>query len=704
MTENTRVKLRIDDKEVDAPLGSTILQAALDAGIYIPHLCHHPDLPPGGVCRLCVVEVEGKERPVCACLTPVGEGMVVRTQSEQVARLRRLAIDLILAAHPVDCGTCQKYLNCELQSLKQYLGVEEPIVPRRGKLLPVNKSNPLFFHDPNKCVLCGRCVRACWDLREVGVLRYLEKNEEFFVYTADELPLAEAGCRFCGACAEVCPTGAIQDKEEELAKAKNRRAALVPCRGTCPGEIDVPRYLRFIRQGNYWAAAAVVREKVPFPLVLGFVCDHPCEVVCRRRAVNEAIAIRELKRFAAERDSGEWKAKAAVGEPTGKRVAVVGSGPAGLTAAYFLRLKGHEVTVFEAMPEPGGMLRYGIPGYRLPGWALGRDLEEIRRLGVQIQTQMRVDSAEELLAQGYDAVLVAVGAQRGVKLPVPGSDGEGVLVGLEFLKKVNAGEVVTVGHSVMVLGGGNVAFDCARVAKRLGADKVYLACLECREKMPASEDEIRQGEDEGIVLMPARTATRLLRSNGTLVGVELLAVEDFHFEEDGSVEIETVYGSEEVVEVDTVIYAVGQAVDLPESFGIERTERGLVAIDEYSFSTSQEGVFAAGDAVTGTTSVVKAAASGRRAARAIDLYLEGSGELDRKLAPPQAQAKCLGPRPGFAYLPRVAEKSLPPEQRVASFCAVVEGLNEEEALYEADRCLECDLRLNITPIKFWGSY
>jgi len=629
---------------------------------------------------------------------------VVRTQSEKVRRLRRLAIDLLLAAHQVDCGSCQKYLNCELQSLKQYLGVEDPIVERRGKLLPLNTTNPLFVHDPNKCVLCGRCVRACWDLRGVKVLCYQKANNEFYVYTAQGLSLAESGCRFCGACAEVCPTGAIQDKEEELSKGKNRRAALVPCRSTCPAEIDVPRYLRFIRGREYWAAAAVVREKVPLPLVLGFVCEHPCEMVCRRRPVNEPLAIRYLKRFAAQHDTEEWKAAAVPAEPTGKRVAVVGSGPAGLTAAYFLRLKGHGVTIFEAMKEPGGLLRYGIPSYRLPRWALERDLGEIYRVGVEIQTQAMVESTDQLLAKRYDAVLVAVGAQKGVRLSLPGADGEGVMIGLDFLKKVNAGEKIVLGGRVLVLGGGNVAFDCARTARRLGAGEVYLACLEDRESMPASEEEIQEGEEEGVVVLPARTATRVVRERGRVMGVELLKVENFAFAEDGSVELETVEGSEEVLEAENVIFAVGQAVELPHGFTLSCTERGFIEVDPYSLATSQEGVFAAGDAVTGTSSVVKAAASGRRAARAIDMYLEGTGDLDLRLAPAQFQPKFLGSYPGFAFLPRVAGKRVDPQERIAAFCPVEKELSAEEAAYEAKRCLECDLRIGITPVKFWSAY
>jgi formate dehydrogenase beta subunit len=258
------------------------------------------------------VEVEGGLSPEAAgavpsCLTPVAEGLVVTTQSDDLAARRRLAMELILATHPPECGSCEKYLNCELQSLKQYLGVEELRIKRHAKLLPVISSNPLFVYDPNKCVLCGRCVRACWGVREVGALHYRQENGEYYVHTPDDVSLAEAACRFCGACTEVCPTGAIQDKEE-LMRDRNRKAALVPCKSACPAEIDVPRYVRLISEGDYAGAAAVVRERAPFPLVLGYVCDHPCEDVCRRGEVNESVAIRELKRFAAEQDDGSvWQ-------------------------------------------------------------------------------------------------------------------------------------------------------------------------------------------------------------------------------------------------------------------------------------------------------------------------------------------------------------------------------------------------------------
>ncbi|MBN1177260.1 MAG: FAD-dependent oxidoreductase [Dehalococcoidales bacterium] len=703
MSEET-VKLNIDGREVETQKGKSVLDAALDAGIYVPHLCHHPDLPPIGACRLCIVEIEGTEGLVPSCITTAVDCMVVKTKSGEIDRMRRLALELTLAGHPADCGSCDKYLNCELQSLKQYFSCEDLHVRDRSKLLPINNSNPLFVHDPNKCVVCGRCVRACYDLRGVGVLFYTKKGRETMTGTAADLPLGDAGCLFCGACAEVCPTGAIQDKEE-LVKDKKRRHALIPCRYTCPAEIDVPRYIRHIKEGNYAAAAAVIREKAPFPSVLGYVCDHPCEDVCRRGEVNEAISIRELKRFAAEHDEQRvWANNSSKKEPTGKKIAIIGSGPAGLTAAYYLNNQGHAVNVYEAMPSAGGMMRGGIPEYRLPRDVLDREIKDITKRGVEIKTGVKVESVDALLEEGYDAVVVAVGTHCGQKLAIPGADNPEVLIGVDFLKDVNSGNEVKTGDKVMVLGGGNVAFDCARAAVRLGAKQVQLACLESRETMPATDDEIRQGEEEGIIVHPARSFTRIVEENGKVTGVEFVNVASLTFDEDKNPCIETVENSTHVLEADTVIFAIGQRPEIPPDFGLDTGRGSLIEIDSFTLSTNKEGVFAAGDAVIGTSSVIKAIASGRKAAAAADRYLGGSGIIDEKLVGVTEPEPCLGLEGGFASLKRCEESCVPPEERVKGFDKVVLDMDEETAESESKRCLQCDLRLKITSVKFWGNY
>jgi NADPH-dependent glutamate synthase beta subunit-like oxidoreductase len=547
-------------------------------------------------------------------------------------------------------------------------------------------------------------VRACHDLRGVGVLSLVKKGKEAYIGTGSDSPLADAGCRFCGACVEVCPTGALRDKEE-LTRGKSRRAARVPCRYTCPAEIDIPRYLRLIRERKYSEATAVIREKVPFPKVLGYVCNHPCEAVCRRGEVNEAISIKELKRFAAERDYTKlWAKSSRKAEPTGKRVAIVGSGPAGLTAAYYLSKLGRAVTVFEALPFPGGMMRIGIPEYRVPKDVLDEEIREIESMGVGIKTNSRVDSLDALFEQGYHAIVVAIGTQEGQKLPISGADQDEVLVSMDFLKDVNLGKKVKVGKKVLVLGGGNVAFDCARVARRLGANEVRLACLESRDRMVATPEEISQGEEEGVVIHPSRTFTRILRENGQIVGVESLNVDSFEFDEEGRAQVNVIQGSEHILQADTVIFAIGQRPQIPARFELVTGRGNQIEVDSYTFQTSREGVYAVGDAVTGTTSVIEAIASGRNGAAVVDRYLGGSGDIDEALVPIEKPEPGLGRREGFARESRFENPRSPPDERVVSFCPIVHDLDEKAAVAESHRCLQCDLRLKMTPVKFWGDY
>ena len=699
------IKLNINGREVETKKGKTVLEAALEGGIYIPHLCYHPNLTPVGACRLCIVEIEGIEGLPPSCTTPAAEGMVVNTKTPQIDQMRLLAMELILSRHPADCTTCSQYLNCELQSVKQYIGTSEELsVRRRLKPFATNISNPLFVHDFVRCILCGRCVRACHDLRGVGVLSFMKKGKDTYVGTAFDRSLIEANCRFCGACVEVCPTGALRDKEE-LTRGKSRRAARIPCRYNCPAEIDIPRYVRFISEKNYSAATAVIREKVPFPRVLGYICNHPCEIACRRSELNEAISIRELKRFAVERDDDKlWEKNFQKAPPTGKRVAIIGSGPAGLTAAYYLSKLGHTVTVFESLPFPGGMMRVGMPEYRLPRDVLNTEIKEIENLGVDIRTNTRVDSLDALLEGGYNAVLVAVGAHQGQKLPIPGADLDGVLIGTQFLRDVNLGKSVKVGKRVLVLGGGNVAFDCARIARRLGANEVHIACLEPRDHMLATAEEIEQGEEEGIVIHPSQTFSKILSDHRHVTGVECLDVESFEFDDEGRVHIDTIESSEHILPADTVIFAIGQCPEIPAQFGLTTGQGNRIEVDPYSFVTNREGIFAAGDAVTGTTSVIEAIATGRKGAISIDEYLGGSGMIDEELAPVDEPAPWLGRTENVAYQHRSETSRIPVEQRIDNFCEIVHGLDEQAAFEESQRCLQCDLRLKIKPVKFWGDY
>lgn len=699
------VNIRIDGKEIEAKPGTSVLHAALGAGIYIPHLCDHPDLRPVGGCRLCLVEIKDVSGYPASCTTTVFEGMEVTSKTEPILNLRRLALELLLADHPEECSTCTKYLNCELQSLKQYLGISEHLsVRRRPKFIPPDLSHPLFNYDFARCVNCGRCVRACNELRGAEVLSFVKWGEENCAGIPVGKTWEEAGCRFCGACVEVCPTGAIMDKPE-LVQGRRRRDALVPCRANCPAEIDTARYVRFLSEGKYSESAAVIREKVPLPLVLGYVCSHPCESVCRRALVNSPISLRNLKRFAIENDRQEiWRKNARHETPTGKRVAVVGSGPAGLTAAYYLAKLGYEVVIFEALSEPGGMLRYGIPEYRLPREIIAREVEEVLNLGVEIRTNTRVESLESLIDDDdFDAVVVAVGAHKGTKLPIPGNDLTGVLDAVGFLRNVNLGTPDKLGKKLVIVGGGNVAFDCARVARRLGVEEIHVACIEPRDGMLASPEEIDEAIEEGIVIRASKGFVRVLGENGSVSGLECRDVASFSFDE-GRLQVQYVPGSEHVLSADTLIFAIGQRPEIPEDFDLETTSRGLVEIDEYSLETNLEGVFAAGDAVFGTTSVIKAIASARKTASAVDKFLGGNGNIDEVLAPPVEWQPFIGKANGSSAEPRHELHRIEAADRVKSFRLVECGFPEPEALAEASRCLNCNLRLQITPVRFWGDY
>jgi NADPH-dependent glutamate synthase beta subunit-like oxidoreductase/formate hydrogenlyase subunit 6/NADH:ubiquinone oxidoreductase subunit I/ferredoxin len=682
------IAFKIDGREVEAHEGTSILDAALAAGIYIPHLCHHPDLPPIGACGLCVVQIEGEEHLIPSCFAPVAAAMRVTTKTEKIDRVRALALELILSGHPPDCGTCNKYLNCELQALKQYLTIEELKVRRRTKPFPIIRDNPLFVQDFSRCVLCGRCVRACHELRGAGVLVYKKRGKESYIGTALGLPLAESGCKFCGACAEVCPTGAIMDKEE-LVRGKSRKNALVPCTYACPAEIDVPRYIRYIRQKDYAAATAVIREKVPLPAVLGYVCNHPCEAACRRNLVNQAISIRNLKRYAAGHDTqGLWEKNRKKKPSTQKKVAIIGSGPAGLTAAYYLSNQGHSVTVFESLPSAGGMMRYGIPEYRLPRNVLDQEIAHIEKMGVAITLHTRIESLDGLFENGFDAIVLALGTHKGQKLPIDGADSDGVWTGVEFLRDVNRGKVVFVGRRVVVIGGGNVAVDCARMVKRLGAEQVHVACVEDRAGMRADSEEIEQGEAEGIRMHPSKSIRRILCDNGKVAGAEFLDVDSFAFDEDGNLQLETVENSQLHIPADTVIFAIGQKPELPQGFRLEWSPKNFIETDPHSFQTSREGVFAAGDAVSGKGSLIDAIASGRRAAVAVDSFLDGSGVVNEKLAPTMEPSPNIGSGEGFASMDRCG----------------LGAMDEASAIGESLRCLQCDLRLKIATVKIWSNY
>ena len=695
--------ITIDGTRLEVPENKNVLECALEAGIYIPHLCHHPDLPENGSCRMCIVEVEGQEGVTTSCTLRAQDGMVVHTTSERINKLRTLALELLLAGHPEDCSTCPKYGNCELQTLIQYIGANNARMRTRIKGIKMEEGNPLLIHDMNRCVLCGRCVRACNKLRGVGVLQYNKKDLETYVGTLHGKLLKDEDCRFCTACAEVCPTGSIRDKLQLLTTNLKKEEALVPCRTACPAHTDIPRYIRFVKEGDYDAAVAVIREKVPFPNALGHVCSHACELECKRKEVSEAMSIRDIKRYAAEHDTGRyWKGKGKQLPDTGKKVCVVGGGPAGLTAAYYLRKQGHAVTVKEALPTVGGMMSYGIPSYRLPREIVAQEAKVIEDQGVVIETNTKVEKPVELRKE-YDAVLMTIGAHKGVRLPMEGSELPGVLLNIDFLRNASLGQETGMGKRIIVLGGGNVAFDCARTAKRLGAEEIHLACLEAREVMTADDEEIEQAKEEGIFVHPVQAFERITGTDA-VTGVDFMNVKSFTFDENRRAIIEKEEGSEHHIDADTVIFATGQRPDLTEEAGLTLGRANSIVVKENSLATETEGVFAAGDVVYGTKSVILAIASGRDAAVEIDKYLGGDGDISETLAPKQHADPKIGKVEGFGYFGRTKTQVTPAAERQDNFNEVDHGICDADICGEASRCLQCDLRLQIHPSRLWTEY
>ena len=485
----------------------------------------------------------------------------------------------------------------------------------------------------------------------------------------------------------------FRDEYEEHIKRHHCRAAVckglvtAPCSHTCPAGVDIPRYIRFIAEGKPAEATAVIREKIPFPSVCGHVCVHPCEAKCRRSELDESIAIRVLKRFATEHDTELWKLNSKVAPATNKQIAVIGSGPAGLTAAYYLAKLGHSVTVFEALPEPGGMMRVGIPDYRLPKNILKAEIKEIENIGVEIRTNTRVDSVESLFNEGYRAIFLAIGAHQGIKIGVEGEDSPKVKDCVSFLRDVNLGKEVRTGDRVAVIGGGNAAIDSARTALRLGAKEVTVVYRRTRIEMPASPEEIGEALVEGIKIYFLATPSRVTSRDGELQ-LECIRMELGAVDSSGRRRPEPIKGSEFSLSFDTIIAAIGQRPEIPDQFDLPIGRGNTIQVDPDTLATDREGIFAGGDAATGPASVIEAIAAGRQAAISIDKYLGGNGVIDETLAPSEG---VVTPLEEAEEERRPQMPTLAVEQRLNSFSEVELSWSEETAIKEAKRCLRCDL-------------
>ncbi|WP_162459100.1 FAD-dependent oxidoreductase [Desulfosarcina ovata] len=736
------IELTINDRKVSAEAGISILEAARQAGIYIPSLCYHPSVPSSNLmpdkfiyqggkrihneqaldadanCNLCLVQVHGRGAIVKACETPVEAGMVVTTENDEIKKKRKESLTSILAHHPNICLTCDRdprcppfgvcsrsanvpdrcvacpgYATCELIRIVGHIGMVGITIPREPVDASLIDDNPFLDFDPKLCVGCTRCIRFCKEVRGIGALGYVSKEGR--IITGTKAPsFQESGCHFCFGCVEVCPTGALADKKtkwNEKKEGEERKKDVVPCMAACPLQIDIPAYLYAVTKKNYDDALEIIQEKLPFASLCGHVCTHPCESACRRNELDQPVAIKAIKRFVAETVPFVETPSKAVSD---KKVAVVGSGPAGMTAAYFLRKKGgHQVTVFEAFSEAGGMPLTGIPRFRLPKTVLNLELERLRRIGVEIITNQPVESVSDLFKSGFNAVLISIGAHEEIFLGIPGEENPGIMGAIGLLRKVNSGEKVDLGDRVAIIGGGNVAFDAARVSKRLGAKEVTIVYRRSEEEMPADAEEVKQAADEGINYMYLASPIRY-ELNGKKIRVECIRNKLKRPDASGRPRPKPVKGSEFSFEVDRVITAIGQNTRMLQELHTDMDVNGRFKVEENTLMMNTDGVFAAGDAVSGPKTVTTAIAMGAKAANTINTYLGGQMIVDLATFNPENLPQQLEQDDKF-LAKRMPMPLRPVENRKNNFEQVELGLTEEMAVAEAKRCLRCSLRLGI---------
>ena len=566
------INLTINGKQITAPEGSTILEAARANGIDIPTLCYDKAVEIYGACGLCVVEAEGIPKLLRSCSAKCTEGMVVNTESERVVQSRKIAMELLMSAHDGDC--------------------------------------------------------------------------------------------------------------------------VAPCQLNCPARTDCQGYVGLIANGEYESAIKLIKNKIPLPASIGRVCPHPCEKACRRKNVEEPINIAQLKAFAADIDLNKDSYMPDVMERSGKKVAIIGGGPAGLTAAYYLNIMGHDVTVYDMMEKMGGMLRYGIPQYRLPKEVLDKEIAIIEKSGVKLVNNVKLgkDFTIESLKAENDAVIVAVGAWQSSSMRTPGEDLEGVYGGIDFLRAVIKGNAPAIGERVAICGGGNTAMDACRTAVRLGAKEVYVIYRRTRNEMPADQLEIDEAEEEGVIYKFLTNPLSFNGENGKLKSVTLQIMELGEPDASGRRRPVPVEGKTEEIPLDSVILAIGQKLVQKDVSELTLNERGNIEADPDFFTTSIDGVFAIGDATNrGASIAIEAIGEADRCAKAVDAYLNGQS-LDTRVPYISKRDESKIDYSDREKQARLTPKVLAPEVRNKNFDEVSLGFTEEEAKAEADRCLECGCR------------
>jgi formate dehydrogenase major subunit len=481
-----------------------------------------------------------------------------------------------------------------------------------------------------------------------------------------------------------------------------------PCATACPANTDCQGYVGLVANGQYDEAIKLVKAVIPMPASIGRVCPHPCETACRRGNVEEPVAIADIKRFIGDIDIKQGTYVPDIEESTGKTVAVVGAGPAGIACAYFLAAKGHKVVLYEDKPYPGGMLRYGIPEYRLPKELLDAEINTLEKMGVDLKCNIKLgeDITIAYLKKAYDAVFIAIGAWSSMSMGCKGEDMEGVMGGIEFLRKATLAEPMYLGQRVLVIGGGNTAMDVARTAVRLGAEHVQLLYRRTKDEMPAEKIEIEEAEEEGVEYTFLVAPIEVIEENGRARKVRCQKMKLGAPDKSGRRSPEPIPGDEVTIEADLIVSAIGQRVNAENVKELDITKKGTISANTNTFETSMAGVFAGGEAVTGPKIAIEAIAQGKNAAHVIDSYLKG--EITPVANPCYIEQEDLTPE-DFAdreKKDREQLKVLPAQTRRMSFGAISETFDEEAAVKEASRCLECGCHdyFECKMVKYIGQY
>jgi indolepyruvate ferredoxin oxidoreductase alpha subunit len=469
------------------------------------------------------------------------------------------------------------------------------------------------------------------------------------------------------------------------------------CQATCPLHIDIRGYVGLIQQGKFNEALALIKKTLPFPGIIGRICTHPCETKCKRNEVEEAISINALKRAAA--DFGKYTENYSIAAEKKEKVAIVGGGPAGMMAAYDLRKMGYKVTIFEANTNLGGMMALGIPEFRLPRDILTKETDIIKKLGVEVKFNHRVGKSVkfENLQKDYDAVFVATGTHKGLSLGLENEHAKRVIDGTEFLYKVNTGEKIKLEDKVVVVGGGNVAIDCARTCVRLGFKDVTIAYRRSRMEMPAIAEEVNEAEREGVKLTLLSGPNKVVVKNNKVAGLECIKMELGEPDASGRRRPVPIKGSEFIIETGLIIAAVGEEPDLDFLTGsaAKAIIKGYIKADPVTLETSVKGVFAGGDVVTGAATVIQAMAAGRKAAKSIDKFFKGEPLNKGRGGEEVFESKLIVDTWDINQESRSTMPTLPVAKREANFKEVETGLTKEMAIQEAKRCLQCDCKLCI---------